>query len=276
MSELVAKKYKRMKKVIIQFCTFGFLFLSIWFLLAQIDYIHIFQVKEKASQLEKALGDFYMDIITQANKEIKENEIIEPVRKIKDRICTENGIDTENIKLHVIQSREVNAFALPGRHIVINSELILFCKNAEEIAGVLSHEIAHIQKNHIMMKLSKEIGFSALSTILNSGSGGMESLRILTSTAYDRQIEDQADETGVEYMQKSKINPAYLADFMYRLSAEESVLQKKLTIISTHPETEERAKKILDLQQKKHPEYIPVLPDSIWKQLQENVQDYYK
>jgi predicted Zn-dependent protease len=264
-----------MKKIILQFCFLSLLFAGIWLLLAQIDYIRIFQVKEKASQLEKALGDFYMDIITQTDGEIKEKQIIEPIRQIKDRICTDNDIDSESIQIHVVQSREVNAFALPGRRIVINSELILFCKNAEEIAGVLSHEIAHIMKNHIMMKLSKEIGFSALSTMLNSGSGGAESLRILTSTAYDRQMENQADETGVEYMQKSKINPAYLADFMYRLSSEESVLQKKMTIISTHPETEERAKKILDLQQKKRMEYIPVLSDSIWRQLQEDVQSIY-
>ncbi|MDR2086544.1 MAG: M48 family metallopeptidase [Dysgonamonadaceae bacterium] len=262
-----------MKKVIIQFCTFGFIFLGIWFLLAQVDYIRIFQIKEKATQLEESLGNFYMDIITQSNKEIRKKEISEPIRKIKDRICEDNGIDAESIQLHVIQSGEVNAFALPGRHIVVNSELILFCQNAEEVAGVLSHEIAHIQKNHIMMKLSKEIGFSALTAMLSSGNGGVESLRILTSTAYDRQIEDQADETGVEYMQNSQINPAPLADFMYRLSAEESALQKQLTFISTHPETEERAKKILDLQQKKQIEYLPVLSDSIWKQLQKEIKE---
>jgi predicted Zn-dependent protease len=264
---------KKRKKVIIQFCTLGFILLGIWFLLAQVDYIRIFQIKEKATQLEKSLGDFYMDIITKTNKEIQRKEISEPVRKIKDRLYEENDIEAESIQIHLIQSDDVNAFALPGRHIVVNSELILFCKNAEEIAGVLAHEIAHIPKNHIIMKLRKEIGFSSLMAMLNSGNGGVESLRILTSTAYDRQIEDQADETGVEYMQNSPINPAPLADFMYRLSAEESALQKKLTFISTHPETEERAKKILDLQQKKQIDYLPVLSDSIWKQLQTDVRE---
>jgi predicted Zn-dependent protease len=262
-----------MKKVVIQSCSFCLLFLIIWFSLAQIDYLHIFQIKEKASQLEKALGDFYMEIITQTNKEIGDNEITEPIKNIKDRICTDNDIDVESIQIHVVESSEVNAFALPGRHIVINSELIVFCRNPEEIAGVLSHEIAHIQQNHIMMKLSKEIGFSALSAMLNSGAGGAESLRILTSTAYDRRMEDQADEVGVSYLQKSKIDPAPLADFMYRLSVEESDLQKKLTIISTHPDTEARAKKILDLQQEKTLEYIPVLSDSEWSQLQEKVKE---
>ncbi|MDR0864485.1 MAG: M48 family metallopeptidase [Candidatus Symbiothrix sp.] len=261
-----------MEKTLIQFFAFIILFLGIWFGLNQIDFMNFFKVEEKTSKIEKALGDFYMDIITDTDTEITDTEIIDCIKEIKNRICNDNAIDTTKIKIHVVKSSEVNAFALPDRHIVIHSELISFCKNPEELAGILSHEIAHIEKNHIMMKLGKELGFSALSAMLSSGSGGAESLRLLTSTAYDRQMEEQADETGVAYLQKSKINPAPLADFMFRLSVEESDIQKNLTLISTHPETEQRARKILDLLPKESIEYTPLLPDSTWIQLQENIR----
>jgi predicted Zn-dependent protease len=129
--------------------------------------------------------------------------------------------------------------------------------------------MVHIQKNHIMKKLGKEIGFSALATMLNSGAGGAETLKLLTSTAYDRKMEAEADETGVEYLQAAKISPAGLADFLYRLSVEEAGWQKHLTIVSTHPETEQRAQSVLDLMQRKNIKYTPALPDSEWLNLQE-------
>jgi predicted Zn-dependent protease len=260
-----------MKKVIIQFFIAILLILGLWLGLSQIDFVNFFKVEEKATQMEDSLGDFYMKLIINANDEITDKEIVAPIRKIKNRICADNDIDTTKIQIHIIESDDVNAFALPGNHIVINSRLILFCKNAEELSGVLSHEIGHLEKNHIMKKLTKEIGFAALSAMLNSGSGGAETLKILSSTAYDRQMEDQADEIGVEYLQKSKIDPAPLSDFLYRLSMQESDFQKQLTFISTHPGTEERAKKIFDLSQKKKIKYTPVLSDAVWTKLQEDV-----
>jgi predicted Zn-dependent protease len=259
-----------MRKIILEFLALVAFFICCWLGLSQIHWSEIFEVKEKTSQIENALGDFYMEIITRANKEIEDSTFVKPLEEIKNRICTDNGIDPETIQLHLVRSNDVNAFALPGRHIVILSDLIPFCKTSDELAGVMAHEIVHIQKNHIMKKLGKEIGFSALATMLNSGAGSAETLKMLTSTAYDRKMEAEADQIAVEYLQAAKINPAGLADFLYRLSVEEADWQKHLTIVSTHPETEQRAQTILDLMREKHIEYIPALPDSVWARLQEN------
>jgi predicted Zn-dependent protease len=260
-----------MRKIGIQSLAFVLVFLCVWLGLSRIDWVNLFKVEKKASQLEKTLGDFYINMIRSTNEEITDTILVNPLQEIKKRICEPNGIDPESIKLHLMRSSEVNAFALPDHHIVALSDLILYCKTPEELAGVMAHEIAHIEKNHIMKKLGKEIGFSALTTMLNSGAGGAEALKILTSTAYDRKMESEADETGVYYMQESKIDPAGIADFMYRLSTEENSWVKKLTIINTHPDTEARAQTILDLMHKKTVEYEPVLPDSVWKQLREKI-----
>ena len=84
-------------------------------------------------------------------------------------------------------------------------------------------------------------------------------------------METEADETGVDYLQESEIDPSGMADFMYRLSTEEDDWLKNLTIISTHPDTEARAQKIVDLMGEKAVEYRPVLPDPVWKNLREKI-----
>jgi predicted Zn-dependent protease len=260
-----------MRKLVIQGSTFIFSFLVVWLLISRIDLVGFFEIEKASSQLEKSLGDFYMDIITMDDKEITDEKLTDIIDEIKKRICKENGIDAESLKIHLVRSSDVNAFALPDHHIVIYSELIMFCKTPEELAGIMSHEIAHIEKKHIMSKLSKEIGFAALSAMINLGGGGVESLKILTSSAYDRKMEDQADETAVEYLQKSKINPAALADVMFRFSVQESDIQKHLTFISTHPDSEKRAEKILKLGEKETIEYIPLLSDAVWVKLKEGI-----
>lgn len=261
-----------MKKIIVQLAYLVIPFLVIWLALSQIDFVRIFKIKEAPSKLEKALGKFYMDIISTENKEITDKESTEIIDAIKKRICDGNGIDAQKIKIHLVKSGEVNAFALPDGHLVLNSELILYCQKPEELAGVLAHEIAHIEQKHVLLKLGKEIGFSALSTMLNSGSGGTESLKILTSTSYDRKMEEQADKTSVKYLQKSQIDPKPLADFMYRLSADESDLLKGLTIISTHPGSEDRAQKIVEWADPSI-EYLPLATVEEWTALQGTIRN---
>ncbi|MDR0686353.1 MAG: M48 family metalloprotease, partial [Dysgonamonadaceae bacterium] len=221
-------------------------FLVIWMGLSRIDFVDIYKIKDVPSKMEKELGKYVMELISNENKEITDKETTYILNNIKERICTDNGINPQKITVHLVKNGEINAYALPDGHLTVNTELILYCKKPEELAGVMAHEIAHIEKKHVMSKLGKEIGFAALSAMLNSGAGGMEGLKILTSTAYDRKMEEQADKTGVEYLQKSRIDPKPFADLMYRLSTEESDIMKKLTIISTHPGSEDRAKRIIN------------------------------
>ncbi|MDR1526819.1 MAG: M48 family metallopeptidase [Dysgonamonadaceae bacterium] len=262
-----------MKKIVVQLAYLVVPFLVIWLALNQIDFVRIFKIQEASSKLEKALGKFYMNIITAENTEITEEELTDILHEIKKRICTSNGINSQKINIHLVKSGEVNAFALPDGHLVVNSELILYCENPEELAGVMAHEIAHIEKKHILSKLGKEIGFSTLSAMLSSGLGNMESLKILTSTAYDRNMEEQADKIGVEYLQKSRIDPKPLAVFMYRLSADESDILKQLTIISTHPGSENRAQKIRNWANDPIIEYDPVATDEDWSTLQDRIRE---
>lgn len=132
----------------------------------------------------------------------------------------------------------------------------------------MAHEIAHMEKNHIIKKLGKEIGLSTLLAIASSGTISIEAIRLLTSSAYDRSMEMEADSFAVEYLMKSGINPAPMADMMFRLSLEESTLVKNLTLISTHPNSEDRAESILKRAEKEAKEYEPLCLDIEWKDFQ--------
>ena len=106
-----------------------------------------------------------------------------------------------------------------------------------------------------MKKLSKEIGLSVLLSASTGGKGSAvvkEILKSLSSSAYDRTLEKEADMTSVDYLLNANINPEPLADFMFEL-AQQKDTSDSLYWISSHPESEERAKYILDyLKDKKY------------------------
>jgi beta-barrel assembly-enhancing protease len=87
-------------------------------------------------------------------------------------LCKANTIERDSLKVHIVEKDEVNAFALPNNHLVVYTGLITDCKKQEALQGVLGHEIAHIEKNHVMKKLSKEVGLSVLLSATTGGKGG--------------------------------------------------------------------------------------------------------
>ena len=132
---------------------------------------------------------------------------------------------------------------------MVYSGLITDCENEAELCGVISHELAHIEKHHVMNKLVKEMGLSVLIS-MSTGNGQAETIKTiikqLSSSAYDRELETEADFTAVDYLIKAGIAPEPFANFLYRLAEESKVLPKQLYWISTHPESKERAEKIIE------------------------------
>lgn len=243
------------------------LFFAVWLLLAQIDYVSIFGIKEAKSTTETSIGNLIWDEIKSTEEIIVNDTITKTIDKLIKPICDQNGIDQDSLKVHVIKKNEVNAFALPGNHLVVYTGLIDSAKNESALIGVLGHEIAHIENRHVMKKLSKEIGFSVLLS-LTSGSGSAEVIKeifhSLSSSAYDRSLEREADITSVEYMLNSKVNPAPFADFLYEMSIDSS-FSEALAWVSTHPEAEERAKYVLEFIKGKKQKYKSVLLETEWK-----------
>jgi predicted Zn-dependent protease len=251
-------------------------FFGIWFLLSQIDYITFFKIDKAKSATEKGVGDMIWDQIKTTEDIIVNDSITKTLDKLLKPLCNENGIERDSLKVHIIQKDEVNAFALPDGHLVVYSGLIGASKNEQALIGVLGHEIAHIENNHVMKKLSKEIGFSVLMSITtgNNNSGVIrEVMHTLSSSAYDRSLEKEADIASVEYMIKAKVDPAPFADFLYEMSFDNK-LASALSWVNSHPESEERAKYVLEYIKGKKLSKKTVLSQTEWEYFRRAVKNY--
>lgn len=263
-----------MKNIIVQAVIILVSFFLIWFGFSQLDYLKFFKIKEKSASIENKLGDLIWSEISKTEKVVLDDSLIKTLDSLILPICKANGIERDSLKVHIVKKDEINAFALPNKRLVVYTGLITDCKKQEALQGVLGHEIAHIEQNHVMKKLSKELGFTVLLSATTGGKGGQlikEIFKTISSSAYDRTLEKEADIVSVDYMIKANIDPKPLSDFMYQMSLD-SKLPDGFSWISSHPESEERAKYILDYIKGKKLTIKPTLTDKNWKQFQEQVK----
>jgi predicted Zn-dependent protease len=222
---------------------------AVWFGLSQVDWMKLLNIEQTTQNTEEKIGDLFWDLMKKSETEITAVSVVAPVDSMLTRICISNSIDRKKIKLHLLRKDEMNAFALPNNHLVVYSGLITACENEAELCGVMSHELAHIEKNHVMNKLVKEIGLSVLIS-MSTGNGNAETIKAaikqLSSTAYDRKLETEADLTAIDYLIEAGIDPEPFANFMYRLADETKHLPNQIYWISTHPESKERAEKMIE------------------------------
>ncbi|MCF6351393.1 MAG: M48 family metallopeptidase [Cyclobacteriaceae bacterium] len=253
----------------------GFFFASLW-AVNQVNWMEMFGVEENISSTEQKVGELFWEFFANNNTEVMQDKILLPVDSLLSKICTANGIKREEISLHIIKKDEVNAFALPNKHLVIFTGLLANVKNEAELSGVIGHELAHIQLDHVMKKLVKEIGLAVVIT-MTSGNGNsqvlMESIKTLTSSAYDRSLEEDADRQSVDYLMEADINPMPFADFLYTMGGENAEMEEYMSWISTHPYSKERAEEIIHYCQEKTYQKEPVLDNKSWKQLKKAVEE---
>lgn len=238
-----------MRKIIIELIITVTILLGVWLLLSKVEWMKLFKVEQTTQNTSEKIGDLFWDLLKKSETEITSTSVIAPIDSMISLICEKNHIDRAKIRFHLVRKDDINAFALPNNHLVVYSGLINACENEAELYGVICHEIAHIEKNHVMNKLVKEVGLSVLIS-MSSGNGNSEmmeeALKRLSSSAFDRKLESEADLTAVDYMIKAGINPEPFANFMYRLSDETKNLPHQIYWISTHPESKERAEKIIE------------------------------
>lgn len=236
-----------MEKILIQFFVIVISFFGVWFLLSRIDFVHEEDVQKFARESEQKLGELILKSITATSDEIENEKAKGVLDSIKTRLCKAKGIDCDRIKIHLIRSSEINAFALPDYNMVIYSGLLDYAKGPEEVAGVMAHEIGHMEKKHVMKKLIKEIGLEMLFTIAAGDAGNdiaRETAKVMSSTAFDRKHEREADEFAVETLALANIDPEHLSNLFFRLSRQQD-MPEELAWVSTHPDSKERAAEIL-------------------------------
>jgi predicted Zn-dependent protease len=265
-----------MKNIIKQGLIIALIFFGTWLVLAQINWRSIFKIKQVSDKTEQKLGELFWDFFKKSEREIKDISVIHSIDSIVTQICVSNDINREKLTIHLLKKDEINAFALPNGHLIIYSGLILSCDNQDELAGVICHEIAHIELNHVMKKLVKEIGLSVLISITTGNNGTefvKEAARVLSSAAFDRSLEKEADLKAVDYLINTRINPEQFANFLYKLSDTEHKEKQYLTWISTHPNSKERAEYIISYSIGNKVDFKPILSNETWVKMQDTLKD---
>jgi beta-barrel assembly-enhancing protease len=265
-----------MKRAAIELLILVALFFTTWFVLSSINWVSIFKVEQVSKTTEEKLGELYWKLFRQTEKEIHSPTVNKAIDSLVTHLCKHNSIDRSQIKLHVLHKEEINAFTLPDNYLVVYTGLIKSSGNEAELLGVLSHEIAHMEKNHVMKKLIKEVGLSVLISMTTGNSSGeviRNTAKLLSSSAYDRELEREADLAAVDYLIEADIDPEPFANFLYRLSTEEGNLPNQVFWISTHPDSKERAERIIAYLKNKTMTKKSVLSLSSWKNLKDKLED---
>jgi predicted Zn-dependent protease len=235
-----------MRQIVILVLILVFFFGGCYFIYSKINWSGLFGVKKITENVDEQLGDVFWKSYSAEMVEVNNLKIVDPIQKMVRKICSDSKISPSSIKVHVVRNKEINAFAMPGRHLVVHTGLIDFADHQDEIAGVIAHEIAHIESGHVVKKLGKEIGLSILMNLTLGDIGGevvRNALSTLTSTAYDRSLEKEADLKAVDYMIAAKMNPTYLASFLEKLD-KQSQTPEVLQWVSTHPDSKVRVRYI--------------------------------
>jgi len=162
----------------------------------------------------------------------------EAARSIVARLTPESRFQYD---VHIAQDDTPNAFALPGGIIVVHTGLIAATKSAEELAGVLAHEVQHVERRHSLRRVIKDMGLRGLWAFVTGDLGasvaGQAALE-LTSLQFSRDDEREADAHGFDALVRAGINPAGMPAFFTTLGqvAGDSVP----AFLSTHPPSEDR------------------------------------
>jgi len=138
----------------------------------------------------------------------------------------------------------VNALAAPGGRIVIFKKLLTEARSADEVAGVLAHEMGHVISRHPTEAVARSMGISLVFNILLSGLGSSATGaagEALVSSAYSRDAERDSDLIALDILSGAQISPKGFAEFFDRTAKEEGSALRAMSFISSHPPSADRA-----------------------------------
>lgn len=203
--------------------------------------------------VDKTIGDQSIESMDLGGPVLKQAEVEHFVQAVVDRLddhLVPPGASPESyaykLTVRVVESNQINAFALPGGQIVVYTGLIKSASRAEQVAGVLGHEIAHVTGRHGMQGIIRGLGVVVAAQVLLGDVSGI--VGIMTQGAmmavlngYSRDQERAADQEGARIAAAAGFDPAGLAEFFMVLKDQPgSQMPGLLQVLSTHPEHDER------------------------------------
>jgi predicted Zn-dependent protease len=221
-----------------------------------------------STDTEIKMGKQYAMMVEQTARMIQDPVVTEYVNRIGQNLVRNSDAKVP-FTIRVIDSDEINAFALPGGFFYVNSGLILAADEEAELAGVMAHEIAHVAARHAMQQMTRaQYANMATIPLVFIGSWGVyqaASMAInlalpLTFMKFSRNFETEADYLGVQYMYKTGYDPQAFITFFEKIEAKNKKQPGTLArAFASHPpnpdriaKTQEEIRRILPTQ----PEYV--------------------
>lgn len=204
---------------------------------------------------EKKMGeDAYRDFLSKERSRISKNtKVNSVVRQVSQRLARVSDMPDLKWEVTVIESKEVNAFCLPGGKIVVYTGILPVCKNEAGLAAVIAHEMAHAVARHGAQRISQQLGLSLGMSIASlsfkdskyrdvilAGFGAGATVGLILP--YSRDNEYEADEIGTIYMARAGYDPNEAIKLWQRFSKLEGGRQAEF--LSTHPYSENRASRL--------------------------------
>lgn len=208
--------------------------LAILGLVSQHDRIADWAVSQISLEQEAKLGEI---VFAQQKAQLKlvDGPALDLVKTLGERLSKDSKY---KYQFYVADDNSVNAFAMPGGYVVMHTGLLRLAASAEEVAGVLAHEVQHVERRHSLRATVQSLGVTAIVGLIFGDLGAIASLGSdLLKLKFSRDNETEADREGLKALVSAKINPAGMRDFFAKM-AEQSKLD--LGMLSTHPASEER------------------------------------
>ncbi len=193
---------------------------------------------------EEQLGEAAYAQLTAGATVVQTGPAVEAVEGIGTRLAAV-AESPYPLRWHVVDDPQVNAFAVPGGHVVVFTGLLRDARSAEEVAGVLAHEVQHVLLRHSLRGLVRSLGWRAALAILFGDTGPLSGVGELASRLgtlkFGRDQETAADVEGLALLHRAKIDPHGMAAFFDALAAREG---GRIALLSTHPVSAERAARL--------------------------------
>ncbi len=213
--------------------------------------------------LDQSIGESAAASFLEDADECTNPELVGAIEGIVARLS--DGLDDEYkpLRVFVLDSEDVNAFALPGGYMFVLTGLLAELETPEELIGVLGHEAGHVVGRHGVRRMAQALWMQILISQLFGDFSSMGDLMAVealnvASLKFGRDQERESDEFGLDLMLKVGFDPKTFPDFFTRLP-DHDIPQW----FSTHPDPGERAEelraKISDLPKMKNPETVPPL-----------------
>lgn len=229
---------------------------------------------------ERRLGESIMREIRADRSFYDDAEATDYVNALGNRLASRSPDARQDFDFFLIRDSQINAFALPGGFIGVHTGLILAAQSESELAGVVSHEIAHVTQRHIARMIAQQkqgqitsIAALAAALLLSRVSSQAAEAALAFGTAstiqgqlnFTRDNEREADRVGLQILDRSGFDPRGLVTFFERLQRATRVYETGApSYLRTHPLTFER---IADIQNRSQDGSYRQIPDSLEFQL---------